>query len=836
MTKKQDEEKFSNQCDFLKNSQINELEYYKNAIIKKKQQLSFKQNYYKIFPTIYQNENLTFLVHKKEPQNFINDIFSAIEEGNIQSVIWILANESSNLSEILSQRKNGLTPLHYAVLKNNLEIVMFLLAKGADLESKTSESVYFVPNAQISQIIQDIIDDANKEKQNEENQYQSQNSIIYDEITPLHIAVIQSNFDIIQFLCEHYSANVNTTDSNQNNSILFSSLLFSYSNPQIIDYLLKKRADPNVANKLNISPILMSIYSNNIQLFDMLIQNGTNITDQIFETICRKDLLDFCDLILTHTDYNVKSSILLTAFQQNWSLNIIQLILTKKESIDINSTSFNYETPLLECIKNNNKNYFYFLLSLGGVTNQENEVFSNKFDDLDFNCCDINERNALHYAVINKNYDFIKILIENGCDINSVDVNDQTPIHLAFISNDYDLILFIFNKIKEQKVFININAQDKNKQTYLHYSVINNQIKFVEMLLNDANVNINVIDYFGKMPFIYCLEQFNIDIINLFLQNEPFNINISFPTTDKLSQNQINISPLLYVLENGRIDLFVIFMQKNGDLFTVDSNKASFLHYAAKSGNQFLLTCFFDWIGNNKANLSNEDLEQQESKDQLLDSLRTNLNIYFSDPSRISYFYYDNNKRSPIHYCSSTNCIQSLNLFLNKGCELNEADANGTTPLMTAAFTNSIDVLIRILQVNKYYINSVDQMKRTALNYAILGNNIEIVKILVTKEPQLVNNVDFNNETPLFYCLRSDQIEIFKYLLSLPNVDTNIKETNLNMTILQKTIKESKYEFASALIFSNKIDFSEFQDPQFLELLIQCKDRNITSLFDIKYC
>lgn len=119
------------------------------------------------------NNYSTADVTSKKVEQFIDELFAAINIGNFQKVEKCIKEaESIGIkSEILSSEKRGTKPIHFTTDKCNLKILQLLLNEGADINATSTEYLN----------------------------------------TSLHIAAINGKLEIAQFLIDS-SANINATN------------------------------------------------------------------------------------------------------------------------------------------------------------------------------------------------------------------------------------------------------------------------------------------------------------------------------------------------------------------------------------------------------------------------------------------------------------------------------------------------------------------------------------------------------------------------------------------------------------------------------------------------
>jgi ankyrin repeat protein len=181
--------------------------------------------------------------------------------------------------------------------------------------------------------------------------------------------------------------------------------------------------------------------------------------------------------------------------------DIVKLLLDKGARIDI--TDNDGKTLLFTPIKYNYMDILKLLLE----TNN-NVIGVNIIDMRDkFNMT------PLHYAIILKNIDAVKLLIKYNSNPNSYTKDGFNSLHLAIYSREPQICEIIINNIS------NINSQCDTGETALHIAC-NLQLKnIVEILLkNKANVNIQDHEL-GITPVFYSVKQNDSEITKLLIEH-----------------------------------------------------------------------------------------------------------------------------------------------------------------------------------------------------------------------------------------------------------------------------------------------------------------------------
>jgi ankyrin repeat protein len=120
--------------------------------------------------------------------------------------------------------------------------------------------------------------------------------------------------------------------------------------------------------------------------------------------------------------------------------------------------------------------------------------------------------------------------------------------------------------------------------------------------------------------------------------------------------------------------------------------------------------------------------------------------------------------------------MQSL---IAKGANVNTKDEYGMTVLHYAVRLGYLNAVLMLLAADGIDICAKANHQGTALMFACGGGNVEIVKALLAalkKTPNFdINDKNANGFTALMYACVHTHVEIVKILLSIPRINTNMK-------------------------------------------------------------
>ncbi len=296
----------------------------------------------------------------------------------------------------------------------------------------------------------------------------------------------------------------------------------------------------NIKDTSNIYFIYYIILYNQIKILKLIYDKKYNIR------------LDFLDID--------GRSILYNCIKLNYIEILNLLILYNKNNIGMSIINIKDKlgyTPLHFCIFYNNFEAFKILLQNGGNPYLEANDNTNIF----VNCLIYKKNNMLDYLIDNKyNIDFIshnnETLLQIALKLNNnyyidklleynINLNNQennfglSIFHQSIINDKYELFERLLNKN------ININLSDRLGCTGLHYIFIYNKLNFLELLVNNNDLNFNIGNVNGDLP-IHILLQNNIDLNKI---------------NSKILDKIILESDLNYQNNNGTTPLMIIVQQ-----------------------------------------------------------------------------------------------------------------------------------------------------------------------------------------------------------------------------------------------------------------------------------
>lgn len=402
-------------------------------------------------------------------------------------------------------------------------------------------------------------------------------------------------------------------------SVLFYVVDIGYRD--VLEVILNKG---NLVNILDISgyTLLMRACNKNdgyLDIVKLLLEKGASINEKspygetALSIACHNNNWKIAEFLLLHDAYDCKKekeSSLIYAIR-NGQKNIIKLLIKyRKETVN---RPYIGETPLMIACRYSNANVVNYLLKCGANINTVN----------------INEENALYYAIYNKKYarEIAIVLIDNGIEINE---DDKVRNFLEKISDIrlQTILNFRKNRIKGVKEFLNtLNEQDKKMcLIYLMISYFFNnrldevKLEFRELLRENSNVVHEIIKRCKKRNHNkeektsnYSL---NVDIMmelmynfcaigNLDIVKSIVDIGVDINKKDKNGETL-----LITAIKEKNIQAIECLLKSGADINVKTSLNKGIISYAVNSGDMKIVNCLKDYIKNK--NGSNEKKKKQK--------------------------------------------------------------------------------------------------------------------------------------------------------------------------------------------------------------------------------
>lgn len=379
------------------------------------------------------------------------------------------------------------------------------------------------------------------------------------------------------------------------------------------------------------------------------------------------------------------------------------------------------------------------------------------------NISDINGYNSLHYSIKSRSFDVCKIIVDVINNLNAKCNTGETALHIACNFQLFDICELLVKK------GANINIQDyEHEFSALHYTTTLDNKPLTKLLL-DNNADPNLQDIYGNTPIHYSIIEENYEIIeilidkklnlnlwnidgkiplHMILENYTSNFNQYLPKFIEKSnltiQNNEGNNILFYLI---KLDIWKehrdILVKKKLDIFSSNKDgKRCIDIIESKDYNLFIDTItesYYYRLINAKKEWTNEwekicSMEFKEEDKKIIQD-------YFKEPIANS----DDLKKTcskrikiRLHELSKNNICSNTSYPSNKNrmcIKISEGDA-----LSVCTFTgNTLDILLGLLYILKKYKDTCSTLSYDFVENKELCNFYRSIGIIMNSKCEFLN-------------------------------------------------------------------------------------------------
>lgn len=448
-----------------------------------------------------------------------------------EKIVNLLLNKGAS---ILALTTKGLTPLHIAACRNNLECVKILL-KNHDFDvnylnmlstDEGNTALHFATMFGCYDVVKLLLE-----------MKADVNIFSFEKMLPIHIAITKGNEKIVELLLNSGSDPDTLFD---NNKTLLSQAV-EFGDFKVVEQILKFHPDiTNEENTISLKNAVQSFNEESQMIVEALLDYGFKIDvndPDKFELVrisVEKGLTRIVyDFLQAGFDVNqidsssllYQSSTFLHIAVRNKQCEMVKLLLNNNAITDIND-SFGF-TPMSYAIESGELDIIKVIL---------------EHTTLNFE----SKRELLFSVVKKSNIQVIELILQFDIDVNIADQTGRTALHVIDLMH-WGSDESLDNRLSRRKIvnFLiskggNVNARTKKNDTVLDYAILyQNPFVLEEILMHNANTN--YLNEYGDTPLGLAAIRGNSKIVELLIHH---NVDVNAP-------NYKGITPLLYAVENN---------------------------------------------------------------------------------------------------------------------------------------------------------------------------------------------------------------------------------------------------------------------------------------------
>ena len=684
--------------------------------------------------------------------------------GKLESVCTLLRLDGrKSLTKIAGDEG---TPLHHAVAGGHKDVVALLLNEGCPVTAQTSKGasvLHFAAQFGQEELIAYLIDcglDANIEDDDGSTplhwaachgQFESIRvllrlggrrslAMIAGGVgTPLHVAVLQENKDIVSLLLsEGCPINMTTTDG-----LTALHIAAVTGQVDIIEMLVGHGLDVNIQEERGRTPLHVAACNNQLEsartliglggrrsmtviadgqgaplhvaaekghkdMVSLLLKEGcpTNVTDGIGKSAVHfaamSGEVDIIEMLVKQgLDVGLRDGDGSTALHiaaQRGQVAILEMLVN--HGLDVNVEDNEGSTPLHSAVAHGQLESVHTLLRLGGrmsLTNIAREGGT-----------------PLHQAVAGGHKDMITLLLKEGCPVTTRDSNGASVLHYAAHFGREELIAYLID------CGLDANIEDDDGATPLHWAAYHGQFESVCALLRlGGRRAMTMIARDAGTPLHVAVRRGNKDIVLLLLSEGcPMNMTIDGDLT------ALHIAAAI-----GQVDMIEMLVDNGLDVNILDDRGRTPLHSAACE-NQLESAHTLIGLGGGRSMTVTGDGLGTPLHQAAAEGHKDMVSLLLKEgcPTNVT----DDDGISAAHLTAMFGKLDVIETLVNHGLDVNQADNTGITPLHSAASHGHLESVSTLLRSGgKASMTMIAGRNGTPLHQAVQRGDNEIVTLLL---------------------------------------------------------------------------------------------------------
>ncbi|WP_425384297.1 ankyrin repeat domain-containing protein [Wolbachia endosymbiont (group B) of Eupithecia inturbata] len=377
----------------------------------------------------------------------------------------------------------------------------------------------------------------------------------------------------------------------------------------------------------------------------------------------------------------------------------------------------------------------------------------------------------LQYAAKNGKWDIVNLFLDKTAERNQDDVADKdkfstswTTVHYAVYNGNMSLFNDIFQFLSDKETIV--NTKDSSDWTPLHYAVYYNALDVVKFLVNKG-ADISVKDKDSKTPLDLAAQENNTSVAEF------------------LKQTELDKKLLAAVQDTGLNEVKDLINQK-ANINAKDMYGWTPLHFAASRNKLSVVEFLF----NNNANINAKDVYGNTPL-HVAAQYSSNLEIvkFLLDKDISGINNITNNGWTPLHVAIQGNKLNTVELLLGRGADIEVRDIYNQTSLDLATRKGYLDIagILKQVQLDRKLLTIVesggfneakgliaqganidtnDKNGNTLLYSAAEIGDLNLVKLLLDNGANIEAKNGEYQATPLHGAVENYRIDVVKLLLN----------------------------------------------------------------------
>ncbi|GBN09836.1 Ankyrin-3 [Araneus ventricosus] len=734
---------------------------------------------------IHNHIDIVNILLEKESNDDINRTFFGVsalhlasENGHMNLVVTLLEKININFKSDVHY-----VPLHYAATGGHADVVLFLIAKGADINAKSLKGLtplHFAASNDHYEVVEILLQHG-----------ADMNAADLNGATPLSFAAMENSLETLKLLLKEGAV----VDNVKNSFWCPLNLAAFYGHRELVQILFDKYDTASQISALN-----FAAYMGHLSIVELLESNEMNVLrvdngcTALHMAACEghTEVVNF--LISKGYDVNAKADRneleknLSNEVQDTWhaaissffhgDLNLVsRYLFSGKTALHLCAAKKHKDTvrSLLKnqadiCIKDDTGSTPLRIIIRMGMANilvdekvPLNFAYYDNFNPLQLGVltgdllfvkycveqgCNINsgtncvKLTTLHIAVFRGHAEVVSYLIDCGADVNALISDDHTALEIAVRINRKDIVSILINKGAE------ISAEKERE--YLMLAIRSGYEEIVNYFLARSPANAASRPECNEFPLHIAVLYGHINILEMLLELEK--------RKDINDKNKDSLTPLLIASDRGYCEITRLLLANGADPNNM-SGQLLPLHMAVVRGHSELIEILIK-AG---ANVTLRDGEGSSAIELAIMCRNLEIMETLLELSKLDINLKGHNGRTLLHDAAISGSLQIVKSLVDKGAAINDRDSTDAKPIHIAAKEGHQDIVEYFLSEG-LDIDDRGENGWCLLHYAAAGNQFEICECLL-KNSLNFNAVDAHGCTPLHVAARMGNADVLHTLL-----------------------------------------------------------------------
>lgn len=374
--------------------------------------------------------------------------------------------------------------------------------------------------------------------------------------------------------------------------------------------------------------------------------------------------------------------------------------------------------------------------------------------------------------------EILKFLIDSAVPLDQVDTNGQTALHLAAGTGDAAMVDLLLGSRAS------VTIKDNQGRTALFSAISeSDNVQLVKKLVERGS-DIHVVNREDVSLLIEAVTKEKIPLVEYLLNRE-----IDVTRTG----GKEGTTALHQAAKRCNLLLIKLLQQKGGQVSAQDNQRNTVLHVALENSCplnvvDYLLNCGADVNLPNSQNATSLHLAAQQATFTILEVLLGKPNSDLKVDAKNSA------GRTPLQVWISQGgavTVESLNMFISKGANLNVKDGDESNLALEATRRNNSQLVSFLVEERGVEPNGANKYGWTALHEAAKAGNVDLMGLFLEKKASL-EKANEHGWTALHVASSVGQLEAVKFLIEH---GANVNALSMkNETALKVAVNRKQYE------------------------------------------